>query len=60
MRKNYQEIRILRYCDHPNIIGLFRGTIYDGDMWIITEFVNGGTLTDGIYSNFTQYSYRFS
>eukprot|EP01129_Flabellula_baltica_P004138 TRINITY_DN1415_c0_g1_i1.p1 TRINITY_DN1415_c0_g1~~TRINITY_DN1415_c0_g1_i1.p1 ORF type:complete len:321 (+),score=69.13 TRINITY_DN1415_c0_g1_i1:263-1225(+) len=54
-RKNFQEIRLLQYCDHPNIIRFVRGTLYGEDMWIVNEFVDGGTLTTAIIKhNFTE------
>jgi len=41
------EILALRASRHPNIIGYIE-SYFDGinDLWIITEYMNGGTLTD--------------
>jgi len=44
-RKNFQEIRFLIYCKHPNIVKYIRSTIYSNEMWIVTEYLNGGTLS---------------
>jgi len=45
-RKNFQEIRFLRYCrNHPNIVQFIRASLYSGEMWIITENILGATLT---------------
>eukprot|EP01126_Amoeba_proteus_P036018 TRINITY_DN364_c0_g1_i9.p1 TRINITY_DN364_c0_g1~~TRINITY_DN364_c0_g1_i9.p1 ORF type:complete len:323 (-),score=50.45 TRINITY_DN364_c0_g1_i9:321-1289(-) len=48
-RKNYQEIRFLLYTrGHPNILEFQQATIPEnspGEMWLVTELIDGGTLT---------------
>jgi serine/threonine protein kinase len=44
-RKNFQEIRFLKYCDHPNIVKFIRGNIYSNEMWIVMEYLDGGNLS---------------
>ena len=42
----YQEIKILKQLDHPNIVKIF--DFYDDDdyMYIVTELCSGGELFD--------------
>jgi len=44
----YQEIKILKQLDHPNIVKIF--DFYDDDdyMYIVTELCSGGELFDMI------------
>jgi len=39
--------------DHPNVVKYFSSYIFKDDMWLITEFMEGGTFTEA-----TQ-AYRF-
>jgi len=49
IRKNFQEIRFLKYCiNHPNIIQYIRSTKYEDRMWVITEFIDGVTLSHAV------------
>lgn len=44
-RKAFNEIRILRWCiNHPNILQYKRCHIVKRHIWIVTEFLDGGTL----------------
>eukprot|EP01125_Pyxidicula_operculata_P008029 TRINITY_DN2712_c0_g1_i1.p1 TRINITY_DN2712_c0_g1~~TRINITY_DN2712_c0_g1_i1.p1 ORF type:complete len:306 (+),score=42.28 TRINITY_DN2712_c0_g1_i1:358-1275(+) len=47
-RKNFQEIRFLKYCDHPNILKLDHASLMTDEMWLATEFLEGGTLTKAV------------
>jgi len=51
-RKNYQEIRFLMFCKGtPNILQFESAAVPDPDrneMWLATEYVNGGTLTNAV------------
>jgi len=48
-RKNFQEIRFLRYChNNPNIIKFVRATLFKDELWLVTEFIDGGTLTQAV------------
>lgn len=50
-RKNFQEVRFLRYFrSHPNIVKYHAAGIGDEEMWIITEYLCGGTLTEVIFA----------
>lgn len=46
-RKNFQEIRFLLYtAGHPNILQYYQASVPDNlEMWLVTELVEGGTLT---------------
>ena len=46
-RKEVQkEIKLLENLDHPNIITYFSSFSEDGNFYIITEYLNGGSLQD--------------
>jgi serine/threonine protein kinase len=48
-RKNFQEIRFLRYCqNHVNIIKIIRASLFKDELWLVTEFLDGGTLTQAV------------
>ena len=48
-RKNFQEIRFLKFCEsHQNIIRYHRAFVVKEELWLVTEFVQGGTLTEVI------------
>jgi len=48
-RKNFQEIRFLRYCyDHPNILKYIRASLFRDEIWLVTEYLDGGTLTQAV------------
>jgi len=48
-RKNFQEIRFLKYCqNNPNIIKYIRASLFKDEMWLITEYLDGGTLTQAV------------
>mmetsp|Transcript_12630 Transcript_12630/g.14054 ORF Transcript_12630/g.14054 Transcript_12630/m.14054 type:complete len:472 (-) Transcript_12630:290-1705(-) len=47
-RKNFQEIRFLKYCKHPNIVKYYRSFKVKEEIWIITEFMQGGTLAQAV------------
>jgi len=50
-RKNFQEIRFLHYCTTngaPSIVQFRRATVLSGEMWLLTEHIDGGTLTQAV------------
>jgi len=50
-RKNFQEVRFLQYCTRngaPGIVEFRRAAIIDNEMWLLTEQIDGGTLTQAI------------
>jgi len=48
-RKNFQEIRFLRYCSgHSNILNLYKASLVKDELWLTTELLDGGTLTQAV------------
>jgi len=48
-RKNFQEIRFLRFCrGHPNILNLYSASLVRDEIWLTTELLDGGTLTQAV------------
>jgi len=48
-RKNFQEIRFLKYCNsNPNIIKYIRSSLFKDELWLVTEYLDGGTLTQAV------------
>lgn len=48
-RKNFQEIRFLMYLkNHPNILQYYRASLIRDEIWLVTEFLDGGTLTQAV------------
>jgi len=48
-RKNFQEIRFLKYCHgHPNILKFIRASLFREEIWLVTEYLDGGTLTQAV------------
>jgi serine/threonine protein kinase len=45
------EIDILSRCDSPYIVGYFECFIKPGEMWIIMEYCEGGSMTDILEAN---------
>lgn len=45
------EIIVLRQARHPNIVNFIDSYIYSGDLWIIMEYMEGGSLTDVVTHN---------
>jgi len=58
-RKNYQEVRFLMFCrGNPNILQFQSAFVPDperNEMWLATEYLNGGTLTHAVsWHTFTE------
>jgi hypothetical protein len=47
-QRNLCEIDFLRRVDHPNIVKYMCSYIVDDDIWVVTEYMEGGTLTEAI------------
>eukprot|EP01127_Copromyxa_protea_P008831 TRINITY_DN2036_c0_g2_i1.p1 TRINITY_DN2036_c0_g2~~TRINITY_DN2036_c0_g2_i1.p1 ORF type:complete len:380 (+),score=82.88 TRINITY_DN2036_c0_g2_i1:64-1203(+) len=50
-RKNFQEIRFLDFCAKHGALGIVefkRANVVDDEMWVLTEQVDGGTLTQAV------------
>eukprot|EP01129_Flabellula_baltica_P010896 TRINITY_DN4670_c0_g1_i1.p1 TRINITY_DN4670_c0_g1~~TRINITY_DN4670_c0_g1_i1.p1 ORF type:complete len:273 (+),score=58.15 TRINITY_DN4670_c0_g1_i1:76-894(+) len=46
-RKNFQEIRILKYCEgEDNLLQIKRASVVDGRLWLVTELLDGGSLKE--------------
>ncbi|NXL70450.1 PAK1 kinase, partial [Leptocoma aspasia] len=39
------EIRIMKDNSHPNIVNYIDSYLVDEDLWLVMEYVDGGTLT---------------
>jgi len=48
LRRFEQEARILAALNHPNIVAVFDYGIHDGNPYLVTEFLSGGTLREGL------------
>jgi len=47
-RMNYDEIAVLHYCKHPNIVSYFRSYIFQNECSIIMEYMEGGSLSEAV------------
>lgn len=48
-RKNFQEIRFLVFCaPSRNVVQYFRSYLVKEEIWLVTEFMQGGTLTQAV------------
>ncbi|EGG22665.1 putative protein serine/threonine kinase [Cavenderia fasciculata] len=45
------EIGFLNKCRHPNIVDFKGAVVHDGQMFIVTEFMQGGTLEQAVSSS---------
>lgn len=45
------EIMVMKQAKHPNIVNFIDSFIHSGDLWIIMEYMEGGSLTDVISHN---------
>lgn len=45
------EIMVMKEAKHPNIVNFIDSFIHSGDLWIIMEYMEGGSLTDVISHN---------
>ena len=49
-----KEIKLLENLDHPNVIRYFNSFRENGDFYIITEYLNGGSLENLLKNNITK------
>jgi hypothetical protein len=47
-RNNYCEIAFLSQCKHPNVVNFIRAWEVKDEAWIVTEFLEGGTLSEAV------------
>lgn len=45
------EILVMKRSKHPNIVNFHDAYIYRGDLWIVMDYMEGGSLTDVISHN---------
>ncbi|KAI8069483.1 kinase-like domain-containing protein [Gongronella butleri] len=45
------EIVVMKQSKHPNIVNFINSYIWKGDLWVIMEYMEGGSLTDVITCN---------
>ena len=41
---NIEEVSFLKFCDHPNIVKLFRALEVRSEVWMVMELLRGGNL----------------
>ena len=42
------EIRMMRSCSHPNVVTYHGSYIWEGQLWVCMEYMDGGSLTEMI------------
>ena len=47
-KNNYCEIGFLSKCIHPNIVQFKAAHEVKGEAWLVTEFLEGGTLSEAV------------
>jgi serine/threonine protein kinase len=45
---NFMEILLLKECNHPNILRYVESWKWKNEIWIITEYMEGGTLQQAL------------
>eukprot|EP01132_Coremiostelium_polycephalum_P007975 gene7975-9809_t len=59
-RMNLNEIGFMKYCNHPNLVKFLCSYQKNDELWLIMEFMEGGTLREAISSfNFCEEKIAF-
>ena len=45
------EILVMKQSQHPNIVNYIDSYLWKGDLWVIMEYMEGGSLTDVVTCN---------
>lgn len=44
--QNYSEIKYMKHLSHPNIVKYISSYEYKEELWLLMEYLDGGTLSD--------------
>nr|KAJ3411237.1 signal transducing kinase of the PAK [Polyrhizophydium stewartii] len=46
------EILVMKVAQHKNIVNFIDSFLYKGDLWVVMEYMEGGSLTDSVLTNY--------